>query len=134
MSAVGAGPTGSRREAEAAIRTLVDTWLRATRAGDLATALDPMADDVVFLTPGGAPLGKAAVAAASREMRDLRIEGTSEILELEIEGGRAWMRSQLSLTATPASGTPGRRAGHTLTILRKTPAGAWVIARDANLL
>ncbi len=53
------------REDEAAIRTLVDTWLAASRAGDLPTV---------------------------------------------------------------------RRAGHTLTILRKGLAGAWMIARDANLL
>jgi ketosteroid isomerase-like protein len=26
------------------------------------------------------------------------------------------------------------RSGYTLTILRKNPNGAWVIARDANLL
>lgn len=64
------------REAEAAIRTLVDTWLAAARAGDRATGLGLMVDDVVFLTPGRAPFGEAAGAAASRERRDLRIEGT----------------------------------------------------------
>ena len=67
-------------------------------------------------------------------MRHTRIEGTSEILELEIQGRWAWRRSHLSLTITPPGGAPGRRAGHTLTILRKNPAGAWLIARDANLL
>jgi len=35
---------------------------------------------------------------------------------------------------TPPNGTePVRRAGHTLTILKKQD-GRWVIARDANLL
>jgi ketosteroid isomerase-like protein len=35
---------------------------------------------------------------------------------------------------TPPEGEPVRRAGYTLTILRKEPSGKWVLARDANLL
>jgi ketosteroid isomerase-like protein len=36
---------------------------------------------------------------------------------------------------TPSGGgTPMRRSGYTLTILRKEPDGRWVLARDANLL
>jgi uncharacterized protein (TIGR02246 family) len=40
---------------ERAIRELVSTWFIATRNGDLATVLDLMADDVVFMVPGGEP-------------------------------------------------------------------------------
>jgi ketosteroid isomerase-like protein len=35
---------------------------------------------------------------------------------------------------TPPGGKPVRRAGYTLTILRKEPDGRWRLARDANLL
>jgi ketosteroid isomerase-like protein len=35
---------------------------------------------------------------------------------------------------TPPGGAPIHRAGYTLTILRKTPAGKWVLVRDANLM
>ena len=35
---------------------------------------------------------------------------------------------------TPPGGKPMRRAGYTLTILRKEADGRWLLARDANLL
>jgi ketosteroid isomerase-like protein len=34
----------------------------------------------------------------------------------------------------PPGGTPIRRAGYTLTILRKEADGKWLLARDANLV
>src|SRR5262250_3871144 len=120
---------------ERAIRDLVSTWLAASKAGDLATVLSLMADDVVFMVPGREPFGKAAFAAASQGMKDIRIEGRSDIQEIEILDGWAWMRSRLEMTMTPAGGgAPVRRSGYTLTILRKRADGRWVIARDANLL
>jgi ketosteroid isomerase-like protein len=49
-------------------------------------------------------------------------------------GDWAFMWTRLSVTATPPDGSaPVRRAGHTLTILRKE-GGRWKIARDANML
>ena len=119
---------------EKAIRTLIDTWIAASQAGDLQTVLGLMSDDVVFLVAGKQPFGKAEFAAASRAMTGLRIEGHSEIREIEIAGPWAWCRTELSIVITPPDGAPVRRAGPTLTILRKQPAGNWVIARDANLL
>jgi uncharacterized protein (TIGR02246 family) len=119
---------------ERAIRNLVATWMEATRAGDLATVLDLMADDVLFLVPGREPFGKEAFAAASRGMTGVQIAGTSDIVELQVLGEWAWMRSRLRITVTPPGGKPVVRSGSTLTVLRKTPAGTWVIARDANLL
>ena len=53
-------------EDERAIRELVDTWMIATKAGDLATVLDLMADDVIFMAAGSEPFGKAAFKAASK--------------------------------------------------------------------
>ncbi|MFL6259131.1 MAG: hypothetical protein ACJ76Y_05410 [Thermoanaerobaculia bacterium] len=32
------------------------------------------------------------------------------------------------------TGDRTERAGHTLTVFRKTPAGTWLLARDANLI
>jgi ketosteroid isomerase-like protein len=34
----------------------------------------------------------------------------------------------------PDGGTPVRRSGYTLSVLRKNADGQWVLARDANLL
>jgi len=37
---------------ERAIRQLVNMWMAATKAGDLAAVLDLMTDDVLFMTSG----------------------------------------------------------------------------------
>jgi uncharacterized protein (TIGR02246 family) len=119
---------------ERAIRTLLETWLAASRAGDLPTVLGLMADDVIFMVPGATPFGKEAFAQASRQMKDVRIDGTSVIEELIVSGDVAWCRTRLVVTMTPPGGTPTRRSGYTLTILRKQRDGSWLLARDANLL
>ena len=119
---------------EQAIRDLVETWLAASKAGDLATVLSLMADDVVFMVPGQEPFGKETFAANSRNMKDLCIEGIGEIQELEVLGDWAWLRNRLKVTFTPPGGKPMVHSGYTLTILRKNADGKWVIARDANLL
>ena len=120
---------------EQAIRELVDTWFKASRSGDLATVLDLMTDDVVFMVPGRQPFGKEAFAAASEGMKNARIEGTSDIEELRVLGDWAYFRSYLKVTmAMPGGAAPMRRSGNTLTILRKEPDGRWRLARDANLL
>jgi uncharacterized protein (TIGR02246 family) len=43
---------------ERAIRELVETWFAATMSGDIETVLGLMADDVVFMDPGGEPFRK----------------------------------------------------------------------------
>jgi uncharacterized protein (TIGR02246 family) len=119
---------------ERAIRELVDRWMRASKSGDLATVLSLMADDVVFMVPGQQPFGKDAFAAASQGMKDVEVDGRSEIVELQVLGDWAYLRNRLEVTMTPRGGSPQRRAGYTLTILRKEHDGRWVLARDANLL
>jgi uncharacterized protein (TIGR02246 family) len=119
---------------EQAIRELVGMWMAASKAGDLATVLSLMSDDVVFMVPGRAPFGKEEFAAASKGMTGAQIDGTSEIEELQVLGDWAWMRNRLRMTVTPPGGKSMVRSGYTLTILKKNSAGNWVIARDANLL
>ena len=119
---------------EQAIRALVTTWLAASKAGDLATVLELMDDDVLFLVPGREPFGKHTFIEGAQAMRHVQIEGTSEIQELKILGDWAWMRARLLVSVTPLGGTSSIRTGSTLSILRKKSDGRWVIARDANLL
>ena len=124
------------RSDEDEIRALVDTWMAATRAGDVETVLSLTTDDVVFLTPGRAPMRKDAFAAQSRAQATdgaPAIDGTSEIQEIQVAGDWAFMWTKLSVTVTPAGGSPMRRTGHTLTVLRRDH-GRWRLARDANLL
>jgi len=119
---------------ERAIRALVARWLEASRAGDVAAVLELMTDDAVFMVPGREPFGKEAFAASAQAMRTVHMDGTSDIRELQVLGDWAYVRNYISLTITPAAGPPMRRAGWTLTILRKMPDGRWRLARDANLL
>ena len=121
-------------EDERAIRELIDTWLAASKAGDLRTVLSLMTDDVVFMAPGQAPFGKDAFAAALRGMGDVRMEGRSDVQEVRVLGDWAYLRNYLEIEVTPPGGTPMHRAGYTLSILRKDPDGRWRLARDANLV
>ena len=120
-------------EDERAIRQIVETWMTASRGGDVPKVLSLMTDDVVFLVPGREPFGKEAFRAASESMKGIKIDGRNDIQELAILGDWAYLRGHIEVTVTPPNGAPVRRAGHTLTILRKID-GKWLLARDANLV
>ena len=110
--------------------------MAATRAGDVDTVLDLMTDDVVFLVPGRPPMRKAEFAAAARAQAGPgapAIDGQSDIQEIQVSGDWAFLWSRLEVRVTPPGGQEMKRAGHTLTVLRKLQ-GRWLLARDANLL
>ena len=121
-------------EDEKAIRQVVETWMKATQRGDTATVLDLMADDVVFMVPGAEPFGKEEFAAAAESMGGMKIDGTNEIVELQVFGDRAFIRNRIDVAVTPPGGETMRRSGYTLTLLRKGTDGRWRLMRDANLL
>jgi uncharacterized protein (TIGR02246 family) len=122
---------------EQQIRELVATWMSATKAGDIATVLSLMTDDVVFLVAGQQPFGKDHFAAAMKPQTSgaslPKIDGHSEIQEVQVSGEFAYMWSRLNVEMTMPDGKMTQRAGHTLSVFRKT-AGRWQLARDANLL
>lgn len=121
---------------EQEIRELVSTWISASKAGDTATVLSLMAEDAVFLVPGRPPMHKADFAAAARAQAGEdapQFDSSAEIQEIQVLGDWAFLWSKLTVTVTPPGGRPSKRAGHTLTILKKR-SGRWVLARDANLL
>jgi uncharacterized protein (TIGR02246 family) len=122
---------------EQAIRNLYATWRHAMEQEDLAVVLELVTDDAVFLVPGQPPVrGKEQFAALFEATRgQFRIEFQSEFDEISLHDDWAYVTSRLAVAMTPASGgTPVHRAGHTLTILRKSEDGRWAVARDANLL
>jgi uncharacterized protein (TIGR02246 family) len=122
-------------EDESAIRKVVDTWMSATKAGDLSTVLSLMAEDVIFMVPGREPFGKKDFAVSAQSMKGTRIEGTSDILEIQVLGNWAYLRNHIEMTATPAAGGAAlHRSGYTLTLMRKDQDGRWRLARDANLM
>src|SRR5579884_1816032 len=112
-------------EDERSIRTLIDTWMRASAAGDADTVLSLMADDVIFMVPGREPFGKNAFRAASEQMKNMRFTGRSDIREIEILGDWAYIRNYIDVTITPPSGEAMHRSGYTLSILRKEADGKW---------
>lgn len=121
---------------EQQIRELVATWMEATRAGDIETVLSLMTDDVVFLMPGRAEMRKAEFAAQARAQAAPNapsFEGTSAIQEIQVIGDWAFLWSKLTVVVTPPGAAAIKRAGHTLTVLKKD-AGIWRLARDANML
>src|SRR5258708_39080529 len=124
----------SRADDERGISDVVANWMEASWAGDTAKVLSLMADDVVFQVPGREPFGKAAFANMAQGMTGVRIEGSSDIRELRVLGDWAYLRNHITITVTPPGGKPIKRAGTTLTILRKETNGQWLLARDANLL
>lgn len=64
-------PVGSD---ERAIRELHASWIDAVNAGDLARLLAMMADDVVFMNPGQAPVAAGAWPATPTPCPHCRIE------------------------------------------------------------
>lgn len=119
------------------IRELVANWMAATKAGDTDKVLDLMTDDAVFLVPGRLPMHKADFAAAARAQATGQapsFDGKSDIQEIQVCGDWAFLWARLEVVVTPSQGAVAmKRAGHTLTVLRKV-GGKWLLARDANLL
>jgi len=116
------------------IRESVETWLAASKKGDLSTMLNLLADDVFFIVAGKEPFGKEEFAAANREqMKGMEMDASIDIKEIEVAGNWAWMRSFLEITFT-RDGKPARHSGHILTIWQKPSDGRWVIKRDANFV
>jgi len=86
------------------------------------------------MVPGQEPFGKEAFRAASEAMRDVRIDGKSDVREIKVMGDWAYLRNHIDMEMTLPDGKIVRRAGYTLTILNKTVDGRWLLVRDANLL
>jgi uncharacterized protein (TIGR02246 family) len=119
-----------------AIRELHSTWIDAVNAGDLARLIPLMADDVVFLNPGQAPVGRDCFSANfSAAHQQVRVHCRSELEEVVVVGEVAYTRSRDALSVTPhAGGEAMQLAGHRITVYRKQPDGRWLLARDAHTL
>lgn len=121
---------------ERAIRGVHSAWIDGVNAGDLACLLPLMADDVVFLNPGQAPLGRDGFSANfSAAHQRVRIRCISDLEEVVVVGEVAYTRSRDALSVIPrVGGEATQLAGGRLTIYRKQPDGRWLLARDAHTL
>lgn len=120
---------------ERAIRQWFDTWLRATREGELELMRTLIADDAVFLVPGAGRMDKESVAvAATASDPNTDFDLRCTIDEIEVVGDHAWLVAGIALTVTDErSGARSSMAGHSLSILKREGDG-WVLVRDANTL
>ena len=124
----------SAGEDERQIRKLIESWIAASNARDLPALMDMMTDDVVFMTPGRAPFGKAEFAADVGRMKSVAIDARVEVQEIEVLGPRAYIRNHIQVELTSPGQAPRRMSGYAMSILRKGADGRWRIARDANLV
>jgi uncharacterized protein (TIGR02246 family) len=122
---------------EKAIRAVVDQWHRATAEGDVAAVLAKMVEDVMFLVPGQPPMeGRDKFEEGLRKvLASHRIDSRGDIQDIQVAGDLAYAMTLLTVRMIPLSGDQESvRSGHTLSIFRKQTNGAWLLARDANLL
>ena len=119
-----------------AIREVHSTWIDAVNAGDLGRLLPLMADDVVFLGPGRAPVGRDGFSATfSAAHQRVRVRCSSALEEVVLVGDVAYTRSRDTLSVSPhAGGEAAQLAGHRITVYRKQPDGRWLLARDVHTL
>jgi uncharacterized protein (TIGR02246 family) len=116
------------------IHELVDSWIAASKAHDLPALMDMMTDDVLFMTPGRPPFGKAEFAADSERMKGAAIDARADVQEIEVFGPWAYVRNHIQAELTFTGQAPRRMSGYAMTVLRKDTDGRWRIARDANLV
>lgn len=121
---------------ERSIRDLLSSWEAATAAGDVPALLALLADDIEFPLAGRPPLSKQAFASEfASTLATHRVEPVKEPREVLIRGSLAYCWPNLRVTITPlAGGRAFQTAGNALTVLRRGADGAWLIARDANLV
>ena len=124
----------AEEDAELQIRELVDSWIAASNARDLPALIGMMTDDIVFMTPGRAPFGKAEFAADVERMKSVAIGARAEVQEIEVFGPRAYIRNHVRVELTSPGQAPKRVSGYAMSVLRKEADGRWRIARDANLV
>ncbi|WP_426168711.1 Imm10 family immunity protein [Pseudoduganella sp. R-31] len=121
---------------ENAIRAVHAKWVEAANAADLSSLLAIMTEDVVFLNPGEAPIGREGFSAKfTAAHQEFRIACGSELKELVVADDFAYTRSADHLSVTPrAGGNATLLAGQRMTIYRKLPDGQWHLSRDAHTL
>jgi uncharacterized protein (TIGR02246 family) len=124
-------------EDETAIRTLVETWHRATAVGDVSKVLSLMAEDAVFLAPERPPVrGQSSFAQGLTDvLKTHTISSSGDIREVTVSDAMAYCWTDLTVTITPLDGSPPKvRRGPALSIFGKRSNGSWVLVRDANML
>jgi uncharacterized protein (TIGR02246 family) len=115
----------------------METWAKATRAGDIETILTLMTEDALFLTAGNPPIrGRQAFADSFKSLpANAEIDSEIHTEEIHISGDIAYAVNRLRVSMKMGDDGGSRRmTGYVLTIFRKGTDGRWALARDANML
>lgn len=116
------------------VRSVIDKWLAASKAGDLETILTLMTEDAVFLTRNGVMRREDFIASFQAMAGNVEIDGRPDIQEITIQGDLAVCWNKLEVRIKPSGGNELTRAGDVLTVFHCSPDGQWRLWRDANLL
>ena len=119
-----------------AILLLLDRWRIATRATDIRTILELVADDVVFLPSTLPPMrGKNEVEQMYQDFlpRYREIEQRAVIEEIRVAGDWAFLWGIDELRLVPeAGGAEIRMKGKGLSVLKRQSDGSWRFWRGIN--
>jgi uncharacterized protein (TIGR02246 family) len=121
---------------EQLVRKTHATWIGAVNAGDLLQLLSLMTDDVVFVSPGRPPFGRAEFSTGFLKAHEhSEVRCVSEVEELVISGNVARTRCRDSLSLQPrAGGKTTEFAGYRESVYQRQPDGRWLLAHDAHTL
>jgi uncharacterized protein (TIGR02246 family) len=119
-----------------AIEALMQRWLAAVQRKDIASLLDMITDDAVFLPPGLPPVrGKREVEALYGRFfpQFSRVEQTASMEELIVAGDWAFSWGFESFVLQAQAGGPEiRMQGKGMSVLQRQPDGSWKYARGIN--
>jgi len=114
----------------AALKALVEKWVRMMSTGDWDKLAETVTDDVIFLPPDHPIIeGKDAGKAWFEEFPPLKAF-TSSIVDVEGRDDFACVRSVLAMTMESESGAPVTANGKWVATFRKQSDGTWLCVWD----
>lgn len=121
---------------EQRLRASHAAFIAAVNAADLDRVLAMMTPDVVLISPGQTLFGRDAFPVGFlRGHAEFELECSSRVDEAVVVGDVAYMRCHDRLALKPRTGgAASALAGDRLSIYRRQPDGAWLLARDAHVL
>jgi uncharacterized protein (TIGR02246 family) len=112
-------------------QALMDTFTNLVHARELDGLVALYERSAVFEPqPGIVIRGHAAIAAALAELLALRPRMITDTVQVLETGDIALVVNERTMTGTAPDGADVRRAGHSADVLRRQPAGGWLVVVD----
>jgi uncharacterized protein (TIGR02246 family) len=120
-----------------AVRQVALRWTEAVATADVEALSRLLADDIVVIHGNGRTVSgrEAVVADLVRTFATFRVGQHVQFDETIIAGDWAFDRARVQMTMTPREGgDPQEFHSRTLTILKRTAFGDWVVARAIGVI